>query len=83
MGEISVLHQNRGVYSNSIQGTLLSIHQICYFMAVYNIVKLLPPQYRGQFDALLHQPSVLCNSTIGLPRHLGIKVLTKLQTGMK
>ena len=52
-------------------------------MPVCSIVELLP---LGTVDDLMHyctQPSASCNSASGRPRHLGVIVLTILQTGMK
>ena len=52
-------------------------------MPAFSIIKLLP---LGTVDDLMHfctRPSALCNSASGLPRHLGVIVLTMLQTGMK
>ena len=53
-------------------------------MPVCSIVKLLP---LGTVDDLVHYctwfPSAKCNSASGRPRHLGVIVLTILQTGMK
>ena len=52
-------------------------------MPVCSIVKLLP---LGTLDDLMHfctRPSASFNSAPGRPRHLGVIVLTMLQTGMK
>ena len=52
-------------------------------MPICTVVKQLP---LGTVDDLLHyctQPSASCNSASGRPRHLGVIVLTKPQTGMK
>ena len=87
--KFSVLYQNRIVYSNSIQGTLLSMssnglgNKTVFFMSVCSIVKQLP---LGTIDDLMHYctwPSALCNSASGHPRHPRVIVLTILQTGMK
>ena len=87
--KFSVLQQNRIVYSNSMQETLLSIssnglgNKHSYFMPVCSIVKLFT---LGTVDDLTHystRPSASCNSASGRPRHLGVIVLTILQTGIK
>ena len=52
-------------------------------MPVCSIVKLLP---LSTMDDLMHYcppPSALSNSASGRPRHLGVIVLTILQTGMQ
>ena len=60
--KFSVLQQNRIVYRNSIQETLLSISSNglgnkSYFMPVCSIVKLLPLSTCGRPVALLHSAS--------------------------
>ena len=74
--KFSVLQQNRIVYSNSIQGTLLSISSnglgnktfiSCLFLVKSKLLPL------GTVDDLMHyctRPSALCNSASGRPWHL-------------
>ena len=54
-----------------------------YFMPVCSIVRLSP---LGAVDNQMHyctQPTASCNSASGRLHHLGLTVLTILQTGMK
>ena len=87
--KFSVLQQNRIVYSNSMQETLLSISSnglgnkiviSCLFVEKSNYYPSVPWTTRLHYCT---RPSASCNSASGRPRHLGVIVLTILQTGMK